>query len=192
MFNHHFYKKSGRENYMSFVSRADLKDLLIVMDPPFAGRVEVLSNSLRRVFADIGGDCSVLWVFPYFLEKHVLREFPNFHMLDYKIEYDNHNKFKARKGSSVNKRGSPVRLFTNMEPEKIKHPFEEGYWFCADCQRFSASENRHCFSCAKCPSTDGKSWWHCGKCNRCVKPDYHHCVKCQRCHAEKCLQRTPS
>ena len=194
MFNHHFHTTCGKENYMSFMNKGDLKDLLIVMDPPFAGRVEVLANNLRRVFADIGGECSVIWVFPYFLEKHVVREFPNFQMLDYKIEYDNHTKFKAQKASSsptglTNKRGSPVRLFTNMDPAMIQHPLEEGYWFCTDCRRFSASENKHCFRCQTCPSTDGKSWRHCEVCSRCVKSDYTHCAKCGRCHAEKCLQQ---
>jgi Probable N6-adenine methyltransferase len=188
MFNNHFLTELGRDDYQSFISGVEAKNLLIVMDPPFGGRVEVLAHNLRRLFADIGGECSVAWIFPYFMEKHIIREFANFKMLDYKIEYDNHRKFK--KTNSASSRASPVRLFTNVKPESIPHSSEEGYWFCKECRRFSAGENKHCLACGLCPSKDGKVWRHCRTCSQCVKSDWIHCKKCQRCHGKDCVAKT--
>ena len=187
MFNNHFFSETGRDDFQSYVAASSSKDLFIVMDPPFAGRVEVLAHNLRQLFSDIGGPCSVAWIFPYFLEKHIAREFPDFTMLDYKVEYDNHRKFKdAGKGET---RGSPVRIFTNVTPSSVPHPADEGYRFCQECDRFSARENVHCLSCGLCPSKDGKTWRHCRTCAKCVKSDWNHCKKCQRCHAWNCMAK---
>lgn len=48
------------------------------------------------------------------MESHILNSFPNFSMLDYKVDYDNHSLFTEK--PSGRKNGSPVRIFTNITP----------------------------------------------------------------------------
>jgi hypothetical protein len=38
---------------------------------------------------------AVLWIFPYFMEPQVLASCPDFTMLDYKVDYDNHSLFAS-------------------------------------------------------------------------------------------------
>jgi hypothetical protein len=38
---------------------------------------------------------AVLWIFPYFMEPQVLASCPDFSMLDYKVNYDNHPLFAS-------------------------------------------------------------------------------------------------
>ncbi|OQV11747.1 Zinc finger CCHC domain-containing protein 4 [Hypsibius exemplaris] len=188
MFNNHFLTELGHADFKSFLGETAPEDVLIVMDPPFGGRVEVLGHNLRQLFVEIGGECRVAWIFPYFMEKHVIRELPSLVMDDYKVEYDNHRKFKQVATGAG--RGSPVRIFTNIQPAaSIPHPSKEGYWMCADCERYSSRENKHCLACGVCSSKDGKTWRHCQTCAKCVKPDWNHCKKCKRCHAKTCLAK---
>lgn len=86
------------------------------MDPPFGGRVEPLAdtvNAIMKVYKN--GKLPVFWVFPYFMEQHLFNNFPDFTMLDYKVDYDNHPLFK--KDEKGRKFGSPVRIFTNVDPK---------------------------------------------------------------------------
>jgi hypothetical protein len=48
----------------------------------------VVSLSILCYFA-------VLWIFPYFMEPQVLASCPDFTMLDYKVDYDNHPLFAS-------------------------------------------------------------------------------------------------
>jgi hypothetical protein len=45
-------------------------------------------------------------------------------MCDYQINYVNHGSFKSAGGR---KKGSPVRIFTNLPLEKVELPEGEGY-----------------------------------------------------------------
>lgn len=49
-------------------------------------------------------------------------------------------------------KGSPIRIFTNVDQCKITLPVEENYKFCDECNRWVCSENVHCFKCNNCTS----------------------------------------
>lgn len=93
----------------------------LVMDPPFGGRVEPLADTVNAIvrdyqkFSEGSSKLPIFWVFPYFMEPHMVNSLPDFVMLDYKVDYDNHPLFtKDEKGR---KYGSPVRIFTNVDPK---------------------------------------------------------------------------
>ncbi|XP_036900725.1 rRNA N6-adenosine-methyltransferase ZCCHC4 isoform X3 [Sturnira hondurensis] len=102
----------------------------------------------------------------------------NHHFFDGKVDYDNHALYKHGK---TGRKQSPVRIFTNIPPNKIVLPAEEGYRFCPLCQRHVSLENRHCEHCGSCTSKDGRKWNHCFLCKKCVKPSWIHCSTCNCC-----------
>lgn len=194
MFNHYFFNNDKSEQVFSnFITEADDKHVAMVTDPPFGGLVEVLVSTFNRIIEmwkqKSNGDdrqLPVLWFFPYFMEKRIIECMPQFSMLDYKVDYDNHALFRG----DVKKHGSPVRIFTNIPQSQIVLPSTEGYWYCDDCKRYSGSENLHCQMCNSCTSKDGRTYRHCFKCDRCVKPSKVHCDKCDICQLKdhKCGQ----
>ncbi|XP_073239081.1 rRNA N(6)-adenosine-methyltransferase ZCCHC4-like isoform X2 [Porites lutea] len=185
MFNHFFFESVTSEKvFQDFLRR---EGLVLVMDPPFGGLAEVLAHSVkiiwdqwRKVNKFKDKELPTLWIFPYFMEPHVKAALPSLTMLDYKVDYDNHPHFKSKnmKGS---KRGSPVRIFTNINAADIVLPAEEGYRFCKSCNRYVAPENIHCRKCNGCMSKDGRQYVHCEMCGKCVKPGLEHCMTCDRC-----------
>ncbi|XP_071480779.1 rRNA N(6)-adenosine-methyltransferase ZCCHC4-like [Diadema antillarum] len=187
MFNHFFLDGSGsQETCREFLSRSGGRGVVVVTDPPFGGLVDVLASSVRWIMkmwqadvADSNVQLPVIWIFPYFLEQRIIQNLTGFKMLDYKVDYDNHPLFKG--GPNAKKKGSPVRVFTNIDPAKIELPASEGYRFCEECQRFVASENQHCSLCKECPSKNGTTYRHCVPCAKCVKPSFTHCTTCNRC-----------
>ena len=99
-------------------------------------------------------------------------------MTDYQVNYTNHPNYKAK---APGKKGSPVRLFTNVSLAHVKLPAGDGYRFCKPCQRYSSASNQHCKVCKVCPSKDGSAWVHCKHCRTCVKPGRVHCHRCKHC-----------
>ncbi len=122
MFNHHLFDgPQGVSVYEQFLKDGK-NSLALVMDPPFGGKVEVISHNLKTIDADykrINGDSAMdissnlpiydvveiiyfefnfyhaeFWIFPYFMESQIVMQFPDFAMLDYKIEYANHSQFQ--------------------------------------------------------------------------------------------------
>ncbi|KAK2192869.1 hypothetical protein NP493_21g06031 [Ridgeia piscesae] len=187
MFNHYFFRGAAAcSAYKKFLSHTTAEEIILVMDPPFGGLVEVIIHTIRRIMADWscdtndGRELPVFWFFPYFLEHWIVKGLPSLRMLHYKVDYDNHVLY--HKGSRGAKHGSPVRLFTNLPPVSIKLPQEEGYRFCAKCQCYVPSDIDHCNKCDACTSKDGRQYRHCDKCQRCVKPSHVHCDKCNQCH----------
>ncbi|CAJ0948228.1 unnamed protein product [Ranitomeya imitator] len=148
MFNHHFFggeicKKdangrcsyiSGRREHLSDVSTEedDGRGVIMVTDPPFGGLVEPLAFSFKRIgnmwrsAADkaVCKELPMFWIFPYFFEARIVQCFPDFSMLDYQVDYDNHTLYKYGK---TGRKQSPVRIFTNISPESIVLPASEGY-----------------------------------------------------------------
>lgn len=49
-------------------------------------------------------------------------------------------------------KGSPIRIFTNIDQSKITLPEEENYKFCDECNRWVCSDNEHCYKCNSCTS----------------------------------------
>lgn len=96
-----------------------VSDTILVTDPPFGGRVEPISDTFLKMNKDFKKvhkteqDLPMFWIFPYFMEPHILNSMENFSMLDYKVDYENHPLFQGKGGRKF---GSPVRIFTNLEP----------------------------------------------------------------------------
>ena len=69
--------------------------------------------------------------------------------LIFQVIYRNHSYFgvTGKKG-----RPSPVRIFSNLNRPGLILPKGEGYWYCKDCQKYSAQLNAHCYVCATCTS----------------------------------------
>ncbi|XP_022105996.1 zinc finger CCHC domain-containing protein 4-like isoform X2 [Acanthaster planci] len=189
MFNDHFFEgEPSRSICREFLHCNRGNNVVVVTDPPFGGRVEILVEVLKRMMAlwkegahgpDSSKELPVMWIFPYFLEHRIVAGLPSFVMLDYKVEYNNHPLFQHSKKAC--KKGSPVRIFTNIPPSKIVLPASYGYRFCRECSRYVSQENVHCRDCGSCTSKDGSTYRHCKLCNRCVKPVYVHCQTCQQC-----------
>lgn len=153
----------------------------VFIDPPFGGRLEPLAYTLEK-FNQIRkkNNKSILskfLVLPYFMERFVVNCIPDMSMLDYKIDYINHKKFN----SSGRNKGSPIRMFTNVDQCKISLPVEENYRFCDECNRWVCSENVHCYKCNSCTSKNGRAYIHCNLCKRCVKKTWKHCKECNKC-----------
>lgn len=193
MFNHHFFDgEKSSSTFNEFLCGSHGDKTAIVTDPPFGGLVEVLAFTLRKIMKiwtdSQGSKLPVFWFFPYFMEPRMKEVLPNLVMLDYKVGYDNHPLYQnTAKG---NKKGSPVRIFTNMDPSLIKLPKEEGYRFCDKCQRYISKGNVHCEVCDSCTSKDGSVYIHCDWCEKCVKPSRTHCFQCNQCQLpdHKCGQ----
>ncbi|KAK3912785.1 rRNA N6-adenosine-methyltransferase ZCCHC4 [Frankliniella fusca] len=186
-FNCHWFDgEAGEAVTRQFMQQADGKEIAIVTDPPFGGRVEPLSYTFQRLdemhktfHQSRSCPLMLMWIFPYFMEPMIVNNCPTLVMLDYKVDYDNHPLFQQ--GHKGRKYGSPVRIFTNISPSKLPLPKEEGYYFCDICERWVSSENKHCYKCNSCTSKDGRTYVHCDRCSRCVKPTWEHCKNCERC-----------
>ncbi|XP_048797971.1 rRNA N6-adenosine-methyltransferase ZCCHC4 isoform X1 [Lagopus muta] len=191
MFNHYFFGgEAAHETCRKFLHEEKDERVIMVADPPFGGLVEALASSFKKLMAmwkdtEKGGnknqEMPMFWIFPYFFESRILEFFPSFSMMDYQVDYDNHALYKHGK---TGRRQSPVRIFTNLSPGVIVLPAEEGYRFCAICQRYVSSGNHHCEICNSCTSKDGRRWKHCVLCKKCVKPSWFHCNKCNCCALE--------
>ncbi|XP_076992646.1 rRNA N(6)-adenosine-methyltransferase ZCCHC4 isoform X4 [Tamandua tetradactyla] len=191
MFNHHFFDgKAALEVCRAFLQEDKGEGVIMVTDPPFGGLVEPLAVTFKKLIAiwkegqnqdpldDSHKELPIFWIFPYFFESRICQFFPSFCMLDYQVDYDNHILYKHGK---TGRKQSPVRIFTNIPPNKIILPAEEGYRFCPLCQRYVSLENQHCEHCNSCTSKDGRKWNHCFLCRKCVKPSWIHCSICNHC-----------
>uniref|UniRef100_A0A1A8BBG0 Zinc finger, CCHC domain containing 4 n=1 Tax=Nothobranchius kadleci TaxID=1051664 RepID=A0A1A8BBG0_NOTKA len=188
MFNHHFFGGEASSAVLkSFLKEVGEEKVVMVADPPFGGLVKPLANSfslISQTWKDLQDsedgptEMPIIWIFPYFFEPRILECLPSLSMLDYQVDYDNHPLYKHGK---TGRRQSPVRLFTNISSRCIILPQEEGYRFCAACQRYVSSLNKHCSECNRCPSKNGCEWKHCSSCEKCVKSSWKHCGSCGRC-----------
>ncbi|XP_043188258.1 rRNA N6-adenosine-methyltransferase ZCCHC4-like isoform X2 [Amphibalanus amphitrite] len=178
MFNHHLISEEGHRAYREFVQRDGGRGLAVFVDPPFGARLEALALTLRTIADECGSQPAVFLVLPYFNEPDVLRNLPGLHMTDFRVEYDNHNKYTSAAGGR--KFGSPVRLFASVAPQLVTLP-EPTYRLCAPCGRWVHADNRHCDRCRSCTSKDGRPYRHCAPCGRCVKVTWQHCAACDRC-----------
>ncbi|XP_055290630.1 rRNA N6-adenosine-methyltransferase ZCCHC4 isoform X3 [Moschus berezovskii] len=131
-------------------------------------------SNIRSLLLDIDFRYSQFYMEDSFCHYNMF----NHHFFDGKVDYDNHALYKHGK---TGRKQSPVRIFTNIPPNKIILPVEEGYRFCPLCQRYVSLENQHCEHCNSCTSKDGRKWNHCFLCKKCVKPSWIHCSICSHC-----------
>jgi len=83
-----------------------------------------LKQEYGKLGDQIGDSVAIMWLFPYYMERRIVTNMKDFHMLDYHVDYDNHKKFKnADKGRKM----TPVRIFTNVRNDLVKLPAGEGY-----------------------------------------------------------------
>lgn len=193
MFNNFFFDgRAGEEALHEFLATGNegeevaASEVLFVIDPPFGGLATLLADSIRKLSSQVASirgtsvadnlNPATILVFPYFLEAHVSQNMESLHRTDYKVTYVNHPHYH-----SDIKKGSPVRLFTNIQADKFFMPREEGYRFCKLCKRYVSKENEHCETCKSCPSKDGRTYVHCNACQSCVKPGREHCDVCKSC-----------
>uniref|UniRef100_F6QPL4 Zinc finger protein n=1 Tax=Ciona intestinalis TaxID=7719 RepID=F6QPL4_CIOIN len=187
MFNRHFFNPTSKLSFKKFLKSAEHpRNIVVVVDPPFGGLVDCVCESLKWIsrfaFSLFGQNSTqlltTLWLFPYFMEKRIKNQL-QLTMLDYRVDYENHRKFKEAKHGRYM---SPVRIFTNIKNKTVRLPSPDySYRFCELCQRFVAKDNLHCKLCNDCPSKDGRTYRHCNICQICVKPGRKHCKTCDRC-----------
>ncbi|KAH8337778.1 hypothetical protein KR067_002771, partial [Drosophila pandora] len=182
--NHFFY---NRKPFEEFLVCSNSENLLIVTDPPFGCRTELISHtlrSLRRLHNKINRmpltPLPIFWIYPYYSANHIKQEMPEMDMCEYRINYTNHLRY-TNVGKQSRFCGSPVRLFSNVPMNLLRLPLKEGYKYCEKCDCYTAWENLHCDPCGKCPSINGQTYRHCNFCDTCVKPNYVHCPNCRRC-----------
>ncbi|XP_027215045.2 rRNA N6-adenosine-methyltransferase ZCCHC4 [Penaeus vannamei] len=189
MFNHYFFDgKKAKETYQNFI--AEKEKLVLVSDPPFGGRMELLAHNMKRIeqdwrtarHLDPQEQLPVLFIFPYFMEPQVLHNLSDFVMLDYQIDYDNHPLYSS--GPKSMKNGSAVRVYVNQPASLFSFPESEGYHYCKPCNRWVFNNNKHCKKCKGCMSKDGRTYRHCDQCMKCVKPSWLHCTECSRCQPQ--------
>lgn len=75
----------------------------IVMDPPFGGRVEPLTQTLKEISATYRTVCDndlellpVIWAFPYFSEPYITGAIPEIKMHDFQVWFCNNKVMKIR------------------------------------------------------------------------------------------------
>lgn len=188
--------KAAIERFMTGDEVAKAKTL-VIMDPPFGGRVEPLASTIhtleRLMFPHEDEDqssppLSLMLIYPYFNEHWIRQHFARYRLAltDMIVTYNNH---KHLKESSI--LSSPARLFTNLPGSRLplmalnKTLKNEIYRWCSKdgCDRAVFVTNRHCDQCGQCTARDAKCTpVHCNDCNRCVKSSWVHCTRCGRCH----------
>ncbi|CAF4000329.1 unnamed protein product [Rotaria sp. Silwood2] len=184
MFNGHIFSnaKYFQEKFLSII-----KNCLIIIDPPFGGFHRALSYSIDKLFQSYEINRHLILFNPYFLEKWIIDAFPNLKMLDHKIEYTSISSLNLCRG----KKGSPVRMFTDICRSKFPPLDDINYKYCFECNRYTLLTNQHCFQCQSCTSKDGLPYKHCSLCQRCVKAERIHCNTCNVCHLpNQCMIKT--
>ncbi|KAJ6219208.1 hypothetical protein RDWZM_005020 [Blomia tropicalis] len=188
-----------------------ISDIILIIDPPFGGRMDFLAEVIRKIQTLITGIVEIsdestfpamLLFFPYFNEHWITRSFNGVKITDFIVNYLNHNKFKRKSANesttatTLNYRkisSSIVRMFTNLDRSKIDlsklnsiMQTENGdpfYRWCERCARYVFHSNQHCIECNQCPARDAtKPYGHCDHCGICVKSSWKHCDQCKRCH----------
>jgi len=63
MFNHYFFRGAAAcSAYKKFLSHTTAEEIILVMDPPFGGLVEVIIHTIRRIMADWSCDTNGMCV----------------------------------------------------------------------------------------------------------------------------------
>uniref|UniRef100_A0A0R3S2D2 CTCHY-type domain-containing protein n=1 Tax=Elaeophora elaphi TaxID=1147741 RepID=A0A0R3S2D2_9BILA len=170
MLTNYFYDPLSIRKLITFFG--SVQRLVMICDPPFGVFIEALTNSIKKL-REHDCWCKNIIVLPIFIGKRFLN-CSDFRILDYRICYRNHSKYKRPEKSIV-------RIFTDLPLSKFDLSKLPGYRFCDKCAKFVVKTSLHCNFCETCP-TEATICKHCSRCNRCVKNTYKHCSLCDRCH----------
>lgn len=181
MFNHHFFDLKSQNIYQKEQNKSH-KSVLVVTDPPFGGRPELIGNSLKLIKEDFGSlDFHVIWIFPYYMESQILPL--GYEMSDFQVCYSQESNYRqGHQDCSRRKLGSPVRIFTDLPLKSIDLSIlQDQYRLCETCQKYVCLTNKHCHDCGSCTGKNGGLYKHCHDCQRCVKISWRHCNQCKKC-----------
>ena len=196
MFNHYFFNENSLSKYKSEIA-SNHNSVAVITDPPFGGRPELISNTLKKIKEDFKpNNFTAFWIFPYYMEPQIVHNPSNlkFQMSDYQVTYDQKSQYKqGHQFQGRRKLGSPVRIFTTMSLSFLDLSHLENYRLCQTCSKFVILTNRHCHECGFCTAKNGGFYKHCYECRKCVKRSWSHCKKCRRCtlpnHDQCALQK---
>lgn len=194
MFNHHFFDQEGLALYQQQLGKHE--KVVVITDPPFGGKPELIANTLRLIKNDFGikdnhceksqvtkyyPDLSVFWIFPYYMEPQITKF--GFQMSDYQVSYNEEGRYRqGHQNANRRKLGSPVRIYTTVPLNRIDlSHLKDDYRLCQSCDKYVVLTNRHCHECGTCTGKNGGLYKHCYKCERCVKHSWRHCEICNRC-----------
>ena len=183
MFNHHFFEEESKDLYLSKIKSK--QNVIVITDPPFGGRPELIGKTLKMVMEDLGSTLKYhfLWIFPYYMEHQIQKLDMKIQMSDYQVTYDQNSNYRqGHAQAGKRKLGSPVRIFTNLPLNQIiLDHLPSSYRHCQTCDIYVSLTNRHCSECLKCTGKNGGLYKHCYECSRCVKHSWKHCDTCDRC-----------
>ena len=187
MCNQHFFTEISKRAFerliaqFSALDEGKQKKLLVLVDPPYGIKPELLRNLFQFIKEKFpkNTECKFALCMPYFLKPNIRKALPDLRMTDFRCNYLEHRVYSGKQN-----RGSPARLFTNIEPNELKLP-ETEYKFCGECSKYVHKTNKHCKLCKKCTTVDGLTYHHCHKCRKCVKSVLNHCFGCKKCHSPK-------
>jgi len=181
LLTNYFYHSQSKQHLIDFFQCS--KRIIVICDPPFGVYLTALMRtiqSLKQMYffereTKSSDNFKVVLFLPFFIGKHLQKEFIDFSMVDYKVTYSNHKDY-CKSDKTI------VRIFTDLPNTSFCLDSIAGYRFCDQCNKYVAEKNAHCFKCNACTSKDGLPYKHCNLCKRCVKSKYHHCSKCKNCH----------
>ena len=96
MFNHFFFRETEQQDYFNFLKGDE--DVIIVTDPPFGGKCELIGRTLNAIKEDISKQrgietrINIMWIFPYYMERQILQAIPEMKMSDYQVCYETKDK----------------------------------------------------------------------------------------------------
>ena len=188
MSSNFFFEEDGEKYLKIFLKKT--KRLALILDPPFGALARVIGSAIDKLKAYVKQlnpdvEIVVMWIFPYFLSKHIGEVQPTLKMSHFVVEYENHLVFKPSNSTK-----SPVRIFTDQPLAEITLP-DEQYKFCDKCAMHVPKEVTHCAKCKCCPPIN-RATKHCNKCERCVRDHYVHCGVCEGCRPMTHHCKSPS
>ena len=87
-------------------------EILIVTDPPFGGKCELIGRTLKCIQKDVinlSGDhdqIHTMWIFPYYMERFIQQEIPSIKMSDYQVCYSSNGTSSYKDGLEIGKQGA--------------------------------------------------------------------------------------
>ena len=109
MFNHFFFREIEQKDYLKFIGGND--HIIIVTDPPFGGKCELIGRTMRLIKEDIlhvrnkEPVADYMWIFPYYMERQIQYEIPGIRMSDFQVCYETKDKNGYKDGLETGNSG---------------------------------------------------------------------------------------